>query len=76
MGNPPLRLDTDANPVYSGCMTTTWEQIATDTYASEDWRYVIELRGDAWLVSERGRIVCSHYSLERAQAWVDGAVIR
>lgn len=56
-------------------MTTTWEQIATDTYASSDWRYVIELRNGEWLVSERGNVVRSLYSLERAQAWVDGTVI-
>lgn len=55
-------------------MTTTWEAISTDTYASADWRYVIEKRGDVWLVSERGQVVGSHYSLERAQGWVDGTV--
>ncbi len=57
-------------------MNTTWEAIATDTYVSADWRYVIEKRGDEWVVIERGVVVRALYSLERAQAWVDGKVIR
>lgn len=57
-------------------MATTWESIATNTYASADWRYVIEARNGEWLVSDRGVVVRSLYSLEQAQAWVDGRVIR
>jgi hypothetical protein len=61
---------------FDSYMTTTWELIAEGTYASADWRYVIEARGGQWLVSDRGSVVCSHYSLERAQRWVSGEVIR
>ena len=57
-------------------MTTNWEAIAEGTFASEDWRYVIEHRGDEWHVSDRGRLVRALDSLERAQDWVDGRVIR
>lgn len=57
-------------------MTTTWEQITEGTYASADWRYVIEEHNGEWVVTERGRVVRALYSLERAQQWVDGKVIR
>jgi hypothetical protein len=55
---------------------TKWEQIAEGTYASADWRYVIEERNGEWWVLERGVVVRALYSLERAQAWVNGEVIR
>jgi hypothetical protein len=57
-------------------MTTTWEQVTETTFSSSDWRYVIEFNGECWTVSERGSVVCSHYSLDRAQRWVSGEVVR
>lgn len=62
-------------PSVRGEQQTTWEQVSETTYASSDWRYVIEASGDRWTVSERGRVVCSHYSLDRAQRWVAGEVL-
>lgn len=57
-------------------MTTTWELIATDTYVSANWTYAIERVGDEWRVSVRGEWKRSLPSLEMAQAWADGKVIR
>lgn len=57
-------------------MTTTWDRISETAFVSEDWRWVIEQCGGEWRVSDRGVMRRAFPSLEMAQAWVGGNVIR
>lgn len=57
-------------------MQTTWEAIAADTYVNADWSRTIERVGNEWRISVNGEWKRSLPTLEQAQAWADGLVIR
>lgn len=56
-------------------MTTTsitWERITDTTYATEDWRMVVERDGDdwkPWLASDRGTPKARFTTREAAMDW-------
>lgn len=52
-------------------MTTTWDRIDATTYATPDWRIVVEKVASTWTVSELGTVKHTARSAGAAKSWAE-----